>query len=239
MTGHLKDNEAYYDEFATWYERERHHGYHALIDALEVDLVRSYAKGREVLDVGCGTGLTLRHIAPLAKRAIGVDISEGMLERARRRGLDVRQATVTNLPFSDQSFDLVYSFKVLPHVREIERALKELTRVTRPGGTLMLEFYNPLSLRYLAKRLRHGKISRETRESQVYTRFDSLRTLKHRLPSNLELVGIRGVRVFTPHAVAYKIPVVKHVLERLEWWGRDSMFRHFGGFLVLHLRRTH
>lgn len=237
MADLIKDNVEYYDEFAAWYERERHHGYHALIDALEVDLIRRFAAGREVLDVGCGTGLTLRQIAPIAKRAIGVDVSESMLEHARARGFDVVQASVTKLPFEDQSFDLVYSFKVLPHVRDIERALTELSRVTRSGGTLMLEFYNPLSLRYLAKRLRRGRISRETTEAQVFTRFDSCWSIKTRLPKNLELVGIRGIRVFTPHAVVFKIPVVKQIVESLEWWGRDSMFRHFGGFLVLHLKR--
>ncbi|MBN1946551.1 MAG: class I SAM-dependent methyltransferase [Bradymonadales bacterium] len=237
MADRIKDTEQYYDEFAEWYERERHEGYHALLDALEVDLVRPRAAGQDVLDVGCGTGLTLRHIAPIARRAVGVDISDGMLERARARGLDVFQASATELPFEDESFDLVYSFKVLPHVRELERALDELARVTRPGGALLLEFYNPLSLRYLVKRLKRGKISDTTTEAEVYTRFDSLRSLKRRLPPQLRLTGIRGIRVFTPVAAVYQIPLVKNLVERLEWWGRDSMFRHFGGFLVLELRK--
>ena len=53
----------------------------------------------------------------------------------------------------DDEFDLTYSFKVLAHVPEIRAALVELARVTAPGGHLALEFYNPWSLRYAAKRL--------------------------------------------------------------------------------------
>ena len=66
--------------------------------------------------------------------------------------------------------------KVLAHVPPIERAVAELARLVRPGGHLLLEFYNPLSLRYLAKRLGGpGRIAGDgTDESHVFTRFDSL-----------------------------------------------------------------
>jgi ubiquinone/menaquinone biosynthesis C-methylase UbiE len=233
----LKDNEAYYDEFADWYERERHDGYHALIDELESDLVVPLARDREVLEIGCGTGLILRRVAPVARRAVGLDLSEGMLRRARERGLEAIKGTATELPFGEGEFDLVYSFKVLSHVRDLDRALREAARVTRPGGELMLEFYNPLSLRYLAKRLRSGRISPETTEGAVYTRFDSLRSLRRRLPPELAVRDVRGVRVFTPHAALHKVPGVRDVLARLERLGRDGPLRYFGGFLVLHLER--
>jgi SAM-dependent methyltransferase len=166
-----------------------------------------------------------------------VDISEKMLHRARARGLTVARASATHLPFVDQRFDVVYSFKVLSHVRDIDRALAEAVRVTRPGGELLLEFYNPFSLRFLAKKLRAGRISQSTSEDAVYTRFDSLGSLKRRLPSDVTLEDVRGIRVFTPHAQLHRVPGLRRLLARLEWLGRDSLFRYFGGFLVLHLRR--
>src|SRR5262249_23602754 len=109
-------NRDYYDAFARTYERDRHHGYHALIDRLETDLALRYARGARVLEAGCGTGMILKEVAPHAREAVGVDLSPGMLQTARARGLRVMHASVTDLPFADGAFDVVYSFKVLAHV---------------------------------------------------------------------------------------------------------------------------
>ena len=148
---------AYYDEFSVRYEAERRpnrpDGYHALIDDLEVELVERYGRGGDVLECGVGTGLLLERFARFAKSARGIDLSPGMLDGARARGLDVREASVTSIPFDDASFDVTCSFKVLAHVPEIGRALAEMARVTRPGGVVLAEFYNPLSMRGLVKRL--------------------------------------------------------------------------------------
>ena len=150
-----KDDRArgYYDDFSTGYENERGRGYHGLIDDLEVEAVRDYVRGKRVLEVGCGTGLILERLAKYADEAVGIDLSPGMLDKARERGLTVEEASATDLPFDDESFDVVCSFKVLAHVPDIEKALVEIARVTRPGGYMFLEFYNPFSLRYVAKRL--------------------------------------------------------------------------------------
>ena len=230
-----KTNREYYDEFAAWYERDRHRGYHAMLDDLEVDLVLRHARPTdEVLEVGCGTGLVLGRVAPKVARAVGVDISAGMLRGALDRGLDVAQADATALPFADASFDLLYSFKVLAHVEDIQRALSECARVVRPGGTLLLEFYNPWSVRYLAKRLAGPKkISTETKESAVYTRWDHAIDLARRLPEELELVDFAGVRVITPAAFVHRVPLVGAALRRAEFACRDARgLKYLGGFLV-------
>ena len=170
---------AYYDEFSRSYERERRpndpHGYHALVDDLEIDLVERYGEGRDVLECGCGTGLLLERIAAFAQTARGIDLSDGMLEHARARNLDVSRGSVTALPFPDATFDVTCSFKVLAHVEDIGRALREMARVTRPGGVVLAEFYNPLSLRAVAKRL--GPAGRSRRPSG---RATSTRASTHR-----------------------------------------------------------
>ena len=117
-----------------------------MVDALEVESVRRLAEGARVLEVGCGTGLIMQRLAPYAASVSGVDLSPGMLKKAQARGLDVGLGTATELPFSDASFDLVVSFKVLPHVPDLGGALREMTRVTRPGGFLAIELYNRYSL---------------------------------------------------------------------------------------------
>ena len=126
------DNQTYYDTFSNWYERDRERGYHKLVDDIQVDLVAAECTGRDVLELGCGTGALLRRVAPLARNAVGIDISEGMLAQAKARGLCCIHGSATDLPFADQSFDVVYSFKVLAHIEAIGRALSEVARVLRP-----------------------------------------------------------------------------------------------------------
>src|SRR3954470_16147511 len=151
------DNRSYYDEFAGWYERERHLPYHRMVDDLEVELVERYGAGKDVLEVGCGTGLILERVAGFARSAVGVDLSSGMLERASQRGLRVAQGSATNLPIADATIDVAFSFKVLAHVSDIEGAMRELARVVRPGGWVLAEFYNARSLRRLEEWLKGGR----------------------------------------------------------------------------------
>jgi hypothetical protein len=125
------------------------------------------------------------------------------------------------------------------HVPEIGRALAEMARVTRPGGVVIAEFYNPLSLRGLMKRLGPaGAISSRTRESAVYTRFDPPWVIPRLLPPGLQLVAARGVRIVTPAAGVMRVPVVRDVLRRLEWRLADTRAAWFGGFYVAILSKT-
>src|SRR5262245_53952441 len=149
-SGSHESNRAYYDAFSAGYEELRGQndpgGYHDLVDDLEASFVERFGKGRDVLEVGVGTGLVLMRISRFAKRATGVDLSPKMLEKARERGLDVVEGSAIDLPFDDATFDVTCSFKVLPHIPEIDRALAEMTRVTKSGGVIIAEFYNPWSL---------------------------------------------------------------------------------------------
>ena len=125
--------------------------------------------------------------------------------------------SATSLPFADASFDLVCSFKVLAHVPDIARALSEIARVTRPGGHMVLEFYNPWSLRYVAKRIAGPQpISEGRTEADVFTRWDSPLAIRKLLPANVELVAFRGVRVVTPAAFVHKVPLLGRALSIAE-----------------------
>jgi ubiquinone/menaquinone biosynthesis C-methylase UbiE len=233
------DNKSYYDDFAGWYENERHHGYHAMLDRLEADIVEPLARGREVLEVGCGTGLILKRLEGAAKSLTGLDISRGMLAEARQRGFAVTEGSATDLPFEDESFDLAFSFKVLAHVPDIRRALAEMARVVRPGGIVVAEFYNRLSVRRLAKVLGGpGRISAARTEAEVFTRWDTPRQAREHLPAGLTVESWRGVRVFTPSAALFRVPGLAAVLDRAEQWAVDSPLARFGGFLVAVCRKN-
>ena len=234
---HLHHTRAYYDEFSHRYEAKRGGkdpgGYHDLVDDLEVDFVRRFGAGGDLLEVGCGTGLILQRTAEFARSAKGVDLSPGMLARAKERGLDVAEASATKLPFEDGTFDVAYSFKVLAHVREIETALAEMTRVVRKGGFVLAEFYNPHSFRGLAKRLGPpGAISASRDESSVFTRFDAPDQARAYAPSGTRFVSARGVRIVTPVAAALRLPFVGSALRRAEWLLCDSPLCAFGGFWI-------
>jgi ubiquinone/menaquinone biosynthesis C-methylase UbiE len=233
------DNRSYYDEFAAWYERERSEGYHRMLDDLEVELVRRYAEGKDALEVGCGTGLILGRVAGFARRAIGVDLSGGMLARAAARGLEVAQGSATALPVADAAVDVAYSFKVLPHVEDIRGALVEMARVVRPGGWVLAEFYNARSLRRLVKALKPpSAVSATTDDEAVYTRYDSAADIRGYLPPELEWVTSRGIRIVTPVAAVHGVPVLGAAVRFAEARLADlPVARDLGGFLVAVARR--
>lgn len=231
----------YYDRFSETYDNDRHRGYHRLIDELELDLVRRYGAGKDVFEAGCGTGLLLREAAEFARTAVGLDLSRGMLTPARGRGLRVVQGSITHVPLPSASFDLVYCMKVLAHIPPIERAVAELARLVRPGGHLLLEFYNPFSLRYLAKRLGGpGRIHGDgTDESHVFTRFDRLSRARGYLPSGMRVVEVRGVRVLTPSSHVFAWPPLGKLFAWAERAACDApVLRNFGGFLILAAQKT-
>ena len=233
------DNRAYYDEFARHYDDRRARGYHKLIDDQAAALVRRVGEGKTLLEVGCGTGLILERVVEFAQRADGVDVSPGMVEHARRRGLNVRVADATALPYDDAVFDVAFSFKVLAHVSKLEEALAEMLRVVRPGGHIVFDMYNRRSLRYAMKRLFGPKhTSQRFAEDAILTRFTTTSEMERRLPGNARLVSRSGIRIATPHAALLKLPALGAAWERLEWGLMDTPLASFAGFVVYTLQKT-
>ena len=233
------DNRAYYDDFAGWYERERHLPYHRMLDDLEVEIVERYARDKDVLEVGCGTGLILGRVAQFARAARGIDLSAGMLAKAAERGLRVAQASATDLPIASESVDVAYSFKVLAHIPDITRAMHEMARVVRPGGYVIAEFYNARSLRRLVKAVKPPTaVSEQTHDEHVYTRYDDARAIRSYLPPDLEWVATRGIRVITPVAAVLRVPLLGSAVRWAEHRLADLPgARDVGGFLVAICRR--
>lgn len=241
-SGSHDSNRAYYDAFSASYEAHRGEndpgGYHEMLDELEATFVERYGWDRDVLEVGCGTGLVLSRIAAFARSAKGVDLSPGMLEKAQARGLDVQEGSATELPFDSESFDVTCSFKVLAHVREIEQALSEMARVTRRGGWVLAEFYNPLSIRGLVKRYGPARrIAPGADESHVFTRFDSPFRVRRILPPGCRILASRGVRIVTPTAFFMRHPLSRNLFHAAEWALCDSPVRVFGGFWIAAIQK--
>jgi len=235
------DPREYYDQFSASYNLRRSHGYHALVDAIEADAVPIGSTLR-ILEAGCGTGLVMQRLRSRgASDLFGIDLSAGMLGIARQHGSRVAQASVTALPFRDASFDVAYSFKVLAHVPDIEAALAEMARVVRPGGTVIVEFYNRHSLRgirWLLKKVFGGEYTgTQQRETELFTRYDSVREMVGYLPVNTSVAAIRGAIVVTPAAAAMRVPGLGGILGRIELLLATSFLARYAGFVIVVGRR--
>jgi ubiquinone/menaquinone biosynthesis C-methylase UbiE len=108
------------------------------------ELVREQLPAAAFLDAGCGDGRYLAALAgELPARRAGIDISERILETARARtDAELRQANLESIPFADGEFDLVLCSQVIEHVLDAPAAARELARVLRPDGVLVISTDN-------------------------------------------------------------------------------------------------
>ena len=98
-------------------------------------------RDKEVLELATGPGLLAKHVAPAAKRMIATDYSDGMIAEAKKgdcpENLTFEKADAMQLPYRDDSFDVVLIANALHIVPDPEKVLSEIDRVLRPGGLLI------------------------------------------------------------------------------------------------------
>ncbi len=115
------------------YDSPRGKAYHGHISRRVMECL---PQGVSLLDIGCGTGLFIQRYTTDGGTAVGLDISSGMVEMARRRcpGSDFVVGTAEVLPFCDAQFDAVASLLAFSYLSRPDRMLRETYRVLRPGG---------------------------------------------------------------------------------------------------------
>jgi len=205
-------------------------------------------RGKDVLEVGCGSGVHARLLARAGARLTAVDLTSTAVAMTRRRlDLDGLSGTVVEadaeaLPFPDASFDFVWSWGVLHHSADTGRALAEVARVLRPGGRLALMVYHRNSITFwvnyvLIRGVLLGGLVRESADELanrwsdgVIARHYTRQTLAKALDPwfdgiRTEVTGQIGEAVPLParlrRAVAPAIPVGV----------RRALLRRFGWFL--------
>ena len=199
-------------EYQRMYEAEERQWWYAGMRALSLALLsrplaalaRDGAAVR-VLDAGCGTGNNLVHLARYG-RAVGVDLSQEALVFCRTRGVAAARAGLLALPFRDGCFDCVTSFDVIYHrwVEDDAAAVREMARVLKPGGVLLV--------RVPALRILWGAHDEAVHSRHRYTRGE-LRRL-------LEGAGLRVVRATYANSLLLPLVAARRGLDRLT--GREG-----------------
>jgi SAM-dependent methyltransferase len=129
--------------YSLMYEVEGHHwwfyGRRKIITSfIEGICGRGQTPRPRILDVGCGTGANLEMLGEFGD-AEGVDVSTDALSFCRQRGIErVKLGEAENLPYPDQSFDLVTALDVVEHLDDDLAGLREMRRVLKPGGRALL-----------------------------------------------------------------------------------------------------
>jgi SAM-dependent methyltransferase len=130
-------------EYETMFRVEETHWWYGALHRLvfqTLDAELPDWRNKEILDAGCGTGAILQRLGN-AEKNVGIDLAGEAISICRRRGLsNVRQGDICALPFADASFDAVICSSVLYHewVGDVAAAVREMRRVLRPGGLLLI-----------------------------------------------------------------------------------------------------
>ncbi len=155
---YFRKNAARWDEIRQLYVDESE------VERVLLDLLPAKG-GRDLLDVGTGTGRVLELVKDRVDRALGIDLSREMLavaranlDRARLRNCQVRHGDMYKLPVPSASYDFVTFHQVLHYADDPAAAITEAARVLRPGGRLVIVDFAPHELEFLRVERAHQRL---------------------------------------------------------------------------------
>ena len=129
------------DLYAELYQIENNHWWHHHKRALVHQMITHFCpeKGK-VLDVGAGTGKMLQELKQSGWQIFGIDTHQEAIKQSKRRDIPIQLIDIAkqSLPYQDNSFDLVIALDTLEHIANDKKAIKEINRVIKPAGIIIL-----------------------------------------------------------------------------------------------------
>ncbi len=178
-----KKKEQLFDQWPDAYDQWFTTPIGSLVKKYETELILDFVKpgkGEIILDAGCGTGVFTQDILSAGSKVIGLDISRPMLIKAgtklERFPFHPVVGNILNLPFPESSFDKVVSITALEFIRDTEAAVRELFRVAKSGGTIIVATLNSLSP-WALKRAAEAKERHSIFETTIFRSPDDLISL--------------------------------------------------------------
>lgn len=221
----------YYDKYGSSYDKERNGTYYySFINEIETAGVLPYCENKRTLEIGCGSGIILDRVNNVADHAVGMDLSVGMLQSCRGKGLNVTEGDATKIPFEDNAFDVVYSFKVLPHIENLSAVVAEVSRVLKSDGIAVLEFYNPRSFKGVTNFLMNSS-------KLVYLKFHTPADVQEIVGGEFYVVEDFGARILTPFALIHKVPILSDAIKFVEKKLSRTFMKMFSGYYSVVLRK--
>jgi len=155
---------------------------------------------RKILDAGCGTGWNLQELSSFGETH-GVDLSPLAVITTKRRGGRVVRGNLLGLPYAPESFDLVTSFDVLYHawVEDDRQAVRELARVLKPGGVMLIKAP--------ALKILWGAHDEAVHSRHRYTRGEMEALLAH--------AGLEVIRSTYANSLLFPVLLTRRYLDRL------------------------
>ncbi len=207
--------------YDSWYGTE----FGRYADDLEKRLIIQFArpkKGEKVLDVGCGTGTYGSEFSKMGLEVTCLDMSKRMLNiaKTKSKNIDTILGNVEDMPFEDNTFDLIVGITLIEFLPKPEKAIREMRRVLKDDGRIILGVLNRFSLFALHERIRRN-------ETYADAKFYSIFELKN-----------FKVKRWDSTLFAFKV-MPRFLLNCFERSDRilSKIFKPFGAFLVLEMKK--
>jgi ubiquinone/menaquinone biosynthesis C-methylase UbiE/DNA-binding transcriptional ArsR family regulator len=209
-------SKSYFESVAGDWERIRKSYFDDRVTSLAIE--KLLPRRLTVADIGCGTGTLSFELARFAQHVIGVDLSREMLRRARSlakersiRNVEFRQGDALKLPLGRASVDAAFSVMVLHFLPEPERAIGELCRVTRPGGSVILVDLVQHKQEWMRDQMAHQWLGFDQSSIEKWFRDGGAETIDYDLTGSfagerLARNGNRPVEVFVARASLPRMP---------------------------------
>ncbi len=216
---------AIFDEYANKYDRWFETAEGKIVKEFEIALLKDFVKpeeGKTMLEVGIGSGLFAMEFRKAGMVVSGIDPSDEMLKIAEKRGFNVEKGSGENIPFEDNSFDVVLAMTSIEFSKTPEIFIKEMKRVVKVNGTIVVAALNLFSLYGLERRIRGLFEKSVFSNAHFYTYWELKNLLLH-----LKDVKVSS-SVFTPPNPS---DALLSYAEEMEKFGRKYLVP-FGALLV-------